>query len=81
MIPLWMNFLGVSFLKGLQNDNVHLTVPYMRLVSILVGLLVPLMIGVAIARYRPTWAARARKVGAKNKLKLSRYEFFALYTF
>ncbi|KAI1707913.1 sodium bile acid symporter family domain-containing protein [Ditylenchus destructor] len=61
MMPLWMNFLGYKFLKGyLDNARVH--VPYSKIVMSLLALVIPLLIGVTIARYKPTCASKARKL-------------------
>ncbi|KAI1730558.1 sodium bile acid symporter family domain-containing protein [Ditylenchus destructor] len=61
MMPLWMNFLGYKFLKGyLDNARVH--VPYSKIVMSLLALVIPLLIGVTIAHYKPACASKARKL-------------------
>jgi sodium/bile acid cotransporter 3/5 len=62
MMPLWMNLLGYRFLE-MQSSNVIMKVPYSKIIASLGGLIVPLLIGVAIARWKPEWGANARKVG------------------
>uniref|UniRef100_A0A1I7SD61 P3 protein n=2 Tax=Bursaphelenchus xylophilus TaxID=6326 RepID=A0A1I7SD61_BURXY len=61
MMPLWMNLLGYKFLKGYSEDVV-MRVPYTKIVMGLVAFIVPLLIGVLIARKRPGWAANARRI-------------------
>jgi sodium/bile acid cotransporter 3/5 len=61
MMPLWMNLLGYKFLE-MHSSNVVMKVPYNKIVASLGGLIVPLLIGILIARWRPTWGAKARKV-------------------
>lgn len=60
-MPLWMHILGYKFLKINQSLN-KIRNPYVRFFEILFGLLVlPILIGMAISYWRPTWAAKARK--------------------
>jgi len=60
MMPLWMNLLGYKFLE-MNSNKVVMTVPYSKIVGSLGGLVVPLLIGVAIARWKPKWGVKARK--------------------
>ncbi|KAH7680139.1 Sodium Bile acid symporter family protein, partial [Aphelenchoides avenae] len=63
MMPFWMNLLGYKFLRGFSSGQMAVVrVPYLRIVSGLVALVVPLLIGVLIAKYRPSCAAHARKM-------------------
>lgn len=61
MMPLWMHFLGYKFLKIHQASN-GVRVPYGKIIISLLALIIPLIIGILIARCRPTYAATARKV-------------------
>ncbi|CAD5229169.1 unnamed protein product [Bursaphelenchus okinawaensis] len=61
MMPLWMNLLGYKFLKG-YSEGVVMKVPYTKIFMGLVALIVPLLLGVLIAKKKPNWAANARKV-------------------
>uniref|UniRef100_A0AC34FKD8 PIN-like protein n=1 Tax=Panagrolaimus sp. ES5 TaxID=591445 RepID=A0AC34FKD8_9BILA len=61
LIPFWMNILGHKFLQG-STDGVHVKVPYLNIVSALLILIVPLLIGIAIAKFKPNIAAKAKKI-------------------
>lgn len=61
MMPFWMNLLGYKFLRG-YSEQVVMRVPYTKIVASLVGLILPLLVGVLIAWKRPAWAVKARKV-------------------
>ncbi|KAI6232255.1 hypothetical protein M3Y95_00467100 [Aphelenchoides besseyi] len=61
MVLFWMQTLGHQFLKGFTKD-VAIKIPYRNIAYVLTLILFPLMIGVAIARYRPTWATNLRKI-------------------
>ena len=63
MIPLWMMVLGHEFLQGGFASS-RLRVPYSKILSSLASLVIPLLIGVAIAKYKPNVAARLRKVNS-----------------
>lgn len=56
-----MNLLGYKFLE-MHPSNVVMKVPYSKIVASLAGLIVPLLIGILIARWKPAWGAKARKV-------------------
>jgi len=61
MMPLWMHLLGYKFLKtSVENSTVR--IPYGKIVISLLVLIVPLMVGVAIARFKPQVSAKARKM-------------------
>lgn len=61
MMPLWMNMLGYKFLK-VHQASMGVRVPYGKIMMSLLALVLPLLVGLGIARYRPVWAATARKV-------------------
>ncbi|GMR31524.1 hypothetical protein PMAYCL1PPCAC_01719 [Pristionchus mayeri] len=60
-MPLWLSLLGKEFLVGFSSGSV-IKVPYAKIGSSLASLVGPLLIGVAIARWKPALAARARKI-------------------
>jgi len=65
MMPLWMKLLGGHFLKlGKTPSSGEATfkVPYGKIFISLLVLVIPLLIGVAIARYRQNMAQKARKI-------------------
>lgn len=51
MMPLWIFTLGTTIF-----DRGHLTVPYLRIAYMAVGLILPLTIGLLIQRYLPRLA-------------------------
>lgn len=61
MMPAWLYFLGHPFLQGF-NSTAVIKVPYGKIASQLVTLILPLLIGIAIKKFKPTWAAKARKI-------------------
>uniref|UniRef100_A0A1I7TQ62 P3 protein n=1 Tax=Caenorhabditis tropicalis TaxID=1561998 RepID=A0A1I7TQ62_9PELO len=61
MMPAWLYFLGHPFLQGFNSEAV-IKVPYGKIASQLVTLILPLLIGIAIKKWKPEWAAKARKV-------------------
>jgi predicted Na+-dependent transporter len=69
MMPLWMNLLGYKFLE-MQSSSVVMKVPYSKIIASLGSLVVPLLIGIAIARFKPAWGAKARKVGIYTDFNL-----------
>lgn len=60
-MPFWMNLLGYRFLKNFV-DSPIVHVPYDKIVLALLALVIPLLIGVGIARVKPNWAEKFRKV-------------------
>jgi len=65
MMPLWMKLLGGQFLKlGKTPDSEEATfkVPFGKIFISLLVLVIPLLIGVAIARYKQNVAQKARKI-------------------
>ncbi|VDM29321.1 unnamed protein product [Toxocara canis] len=63
MMPLWMWAFGQHFLRG-YNADAHIKVPYWKIVSSLFTLVVPVLIGVLISRWKPAVRDKARKVSA-----------------
>uniref|UniRef100_A0A8R1DX28 Uncharacterized protein n=1 Tax=Caenorhabditis japonica TaxID=281687 RepID=A0A8R1DX28_CAEJA len=61
MMPSWLYFLGHPFLQGFSSNAV-IKVPYAKIASSLISLILPLLIGIAIKKWRPTWAAQARRL-------------------
>ncbi|CAJ0947147.1 unnamed protein product, partial [Mesorhabditis belari] len=61
MMPLWLSLLGHEFLRGF-GSTARIKVPYSKILSSLFSLVVPLLIGIAIAKWKPNWAAKGRKV-------------------
>ncbi|MFH4982207.1 hypothetical protein AB6A40_008916 [Gnathostoma spinigerum] len=61
MMPLWMWALGDNFLHGYHPDAV-LKVPYTKIFTSLIVLIVPLLIGIGISRWKPAARQKARKV-------------------
>jgi solute carrier family 10 (sodium/bile acid cotransporter), member 3/5 len=57
MMPLWMFTLGNELI-----DNDKVRIPYTNMVMSLVGLTIPLGIGLLIQRYKLEWAEKARKI-------------------
>lgn len=62
MTTFWIKFLGYELLKDSEKQEVVMGVPYVNLVLSLFALTTPLLVGIAIARYKPSWANNARKV-------------------
>ncbi|KAK6042028.1 sodium bile acid symporter family protein, partial [Cooperia oncophora] len=61
MMPFWISLLGKEFLQGFSTDfKIH--IPYAKITRSLVALVVPLLIGIAIKKWKPEWAAKSRKV-------------------
>ncbi|KAI6221433.1 hypothetical protein M3Y99_01550600 [Aphelenchoides fujianensis] len=60
-IMFWMKILGYQFLEGIA-PHADVQVPYRNIASSLSGIVIPLLVGVAIARYRPHWATQMRKI-------------------
>lgn len=56
-MPLWMFTLGAQLL---EQGNVK--IPYVNLISSLISMTVPLLIGLAIQKYKPSWAAFLRSL-------------------
>lgn len=61
MMPFWISIFGAEFLQGFSSKS-SLKVPYGNIVRSLVSLVVPLLIGVAIKKFKPEWAAKSRKI-------------------
>ncbi|CAG9533622.1 unnamed protein product [Cercopithifilaria johnstoni] len=61
MIPLWMWLLGFHFLNSFHPEVV-IKVPYIRIVSSLVIMIVPLIFGLTISHFKPALRLQARKI-------------------
>ncbi|KAK0403191.1 hypothetical protein QR680_016771 [Steinernema hermaphroditum] len=61
MMPLWMHLLGKQFLDG-YHPEATIRVPYTKIVSSLMALVIPLLVGVGIQKWKPNVAAKARKI-------------------
>ncbi|KAK6022437.1 sodium bile acid symporter family protein, partial [Ostertagia ostertagi] len=61
MMPFWISILGKEFLQGFSTEA-KIQIPYAKITRSLVALVVPLLIGIAIKKWRPLWAAKSRKV-------------------
>ena len=62
MMPLWMWALGSHFLRG-NYAGVHIKMPYGKIVTSLFTMIVPLLCGVILSRWKPVVQTKARKVG------------------
>ncbi|KAK5972904.1 Ileal sodium/bile acid cotransporter [Trichostrongylus colubriformis] len=61
MMPFWISLLGKEFLQGFSADF-KILIPYAKITRSLVTLVVPLLVGIAIKKWKPEWAAKSRKV-------------------
>ncbi|VDK48026.1 unnamed protein product [Anisakis simplex] len=61
MMPLWIYLFGQHFLQGYDSDT-RLKVPYWKIVSSLLTLVIPLLIGVCISKWKPCFRDKARKL-------------------
>uniref|UniRef100_A0A915MT23 Ileal sodium/bile acid cotransporter n=1 Tax=Meloidogyne javanica TaxID=6303 RepID=A0A915MT23_MELJA len=61
MMPLWIKLLGTRLIKAVA-PTLTIHIPYSKIVASLFTLIVPLFIGLIIAKYKPHWAIRARKL-------------------
>lgn len=61
MMPFWISLLGVNFLQGFSS-NTKIHVPYANITRSLASLVLPLLIGVAIQKWKPLWAAKSKKI-------------------
>uniref|UniRef100_A0AC34QCL2 Uncharacterized protein n=1 Tax=Panagrolaimus sp. JU765 TaxID=591449 RepID=A0AC34QCL2_9BILA len=59
MIPFWMKAVGYKFVESVSHSAVK--VPYRNIMTSLIVLIVPLLIGMGIARKWPSIAAKARR--------------------
>ena len=55
MIPFWIYTLG-KLLMMTEEAELEVTVPFTNIITSLIGIIVPLCIGIVIQRYRPEWA-------------------------
>ncbi|CAK5066019.1 unnamed protein product [Meloidogyne enterolobii] len=61
MMPLWIKLLGTRLIKAVA-PTLTIHIPYSKIVASLFTLIVPLFVGLIIAKYKPHWAIRARKL-------------------
>lgn len=61
MMPLWIKLLGTKLIKAVA-PTLTIHIPYSRIVASLFTLIVPLFVGLTIAKYKPQWAIKARKL-------------------
>ncbi|EFO26365.1 hypothetical protein LOAG_02115 [Loa loa] len=61
MIPLWMWLLGFHFLDSFHPEAV-IKIPYVKIISSLVIMIVPLIFGITISYFKPALRFQARKV-------------------
>ncbi|PAV80788.1 hypothetical protein WR25_03347 isoform D [Diploscapter pachys] len=61
MMPLWIHLLAGPFLQGFSRDS-RIKIPYRNIIGTIAFLVVPLLIGVGIQKWKPNWAANARKI-------------------
>ncbi|VDL81136.1 unnamed protein product [Nippostrongylus brasiliensis] len=61
MMPFWISLCGKEFLVGFSSES-KINVPYGKITRSLVSLVVPLLVGVAIKKWKPEWAAKSRKI-------------------
>uniref|UniRef100_F1L203 p3 protein n=1 Tax=Ascaris suum TaxID=6253 RepID=F1L203_ASCSU len=60
MMPLWMWVFGQHFLRG-YDANMRIKIPYWKIISSLLTLVIPLLIGILISRWKPAVKDKARK--------------------
>ena len=61
MMPLWIRVLGARLVQAVS-PTASVLIPYGKIVASLVTLILPLLAGLLIARFRPNLAIRARKM-------------------
>ncbi|KAF7639898.1 hypothetical protein Mgra_00000819 [Meloidogyne graminicola] len=61
MMPLWIKLLGTKLIKAVA-PTLMIHIPYSKIVASLFTLIFPLFIGLTIAKYKPQWATKARKL-------------------
>lgn len=61
MMPFWMWLLGFHFLRSFY-PGAQIKVPYVKIVSSLVTMIVPLCLGIAFSHFKPALRLKARKV-------------------
>lgn len=61
MMPLWIYMLSSHFLQD-YHPEANITIPYWKIVSSLLTMVIPLIIGVMLARWKPHWQEKAKKV-------------------
>uniref|UniRef100_A0A0N5AHU2 Ileal sodium/bile acid cotransporter n=1 Tax=Syphacia muris TaxID=451379 RepID=A0A0N5AHU2_9BILA len=61
MMPLWIWALGDRFLQS-QTVEFHIKIPYANIISSLLTMIIPLLIGICLACYKPVIRKNARKI-------------------
>lgn len=61
MIPFWMWLLGFHFIRSFHPEAV-IKVPYFKIITSLVTMIVPLLFGVLVSHFMPQMRCKARKV-------------------
>lgn len=61
MIPFWMWALSGHFLRGFY-PVANIKVPYIKIISSLITMIAPLLLGVVLAHYKPNLSRKARQV-------------------
>jgi predicted Na+-dependent transporter len=63
MMPLWIRILGSTLIEAVNPRNAAIVqIPYGKMVTSLICLILPILIGLLIAKCRPKWAEKMRKV-------------------
>lgn len=79
MMPLWMWVFGQHFLRG-YDANMRIKIPYWKIISSLLTLVIPLLIGILISRWKPAVKDKARKVGYGLLLRTRQLIVFDVFT-
>ena len=53
LIPIWLYSLGIHVIYS----DIDIKIPFVNIITSLVGLMIPIAIGMIIAKKKPTWAA------------------------
>jgi hypothetical protein len=68
MMPFWISLLGANLVQTI-NPSVKVLIPYIKILISLGIMIVPLFVGLLIAKFKPNWAAKMRKVRKRTKKK------------
>jgi predicted Na+-dependent transporter len=61
MMPFWISLFGANLVQAI-NPSVKVLIPYRKMLISLCAMILPLFVGLLIAKFRPNWAAKMRKV-------------------
>ncbi|VDK29031.1 unnamed protein product [Gongylonema pulchrum] len=61
MMPFWMWLLGFHFIQSFHPEA-EIKVPYVKIVSSLITMIVPLLFGIMLSHFRPTMRHQARRI-------------------